>query len=191
MRKVTNHWDERYTAVTQPGAVAPVLLNNLYLAKPEGRALDLACGTGANALYLAAAGFSVEAWDTSVVAIERLRTFSINAALVVNAIQRDAAKIRTFEDFFDLVVVSRFLDRGLCAAIARAVKPGGLLFYQTHTRTRPESSNGPSNPDYLLEDNELLRLFPGLLVRSYHEPGLNRDSLRGERGSAWLVGQRL
>jgi len=68
-----------------------------------------------------------------------------------------------------VIVVSRFLDRGLCPALAHALKPGGLLFYQTYTI---DSSEGPGNPAYRLQRNELLRLFPDLQVIFYREEGI-------------------
>ena len=86
---------------------------------------------------------------------------------------------------FDVVVVVRFLERALCDAIAAALRPGGLLFYQTFTRER--SGPGPSNPDFLLAPGELLGLFPGLQTVYYREDRLIGDLAAGLRGEALLV----
>jgi len=55
----------------------------------------------------------------------------------------------------DVIVVSRFLQRSLCSKLCDALRPNGVLFYQTFT-------SGLSNPDYLLKENELPELFASL-----------------------------
>lgn len=92
-------------------------------------------------------------------------------------------------DSFDVIVVSRFLERALCPAIAAALRPGGLLFYQTFVRD-DVGAHGPANPAYRLERNELLRLFPQLTLRLYREEGRVGDVTRGVRDEAWLIAQR-
>jgi tellurite methyltransferase len=66
-------WDQRYLCSDRFPPPVPVLSQNLHLLPSRGRALDLACGLGANALLLAEQGLEVVAWDLSPVAIERLR----------------------------------------------------------------------------------------------------------------------
>ncbi|PUD99067.1 MAG: hypothetical protein C3L24_11545, partial [Candidatus Sedimenticola endophacoides] len=63
-------WDRRHGEAQGPGQVAEVLRQNLHLLPPWGRALDLACGRGANALLMARQGLRVSAWDLSPVAQE-------------------------------------------------------------------------------------------------------------------------
>ena len=70
-----------------------------------------------------------------------------------------------------------------------ALKPGGLLFYQTFTRHKLDKS-GPSNPDYLLARNELLQLFAPLTVIYYQEYPAIGDLQRGNRNEAQLIGQK-
>jgi SAM-dependent methyltransferase len=66
-------WDERHASATEIGAPAEVLLRNAHLLPGAGDAIDLACGRGANALWLAEhSGLTVQAWDFSPVAIETL-----------------------------------------------------------------------------------------------------------------------
>jgi SAM-dependent methyltransferase len=92
-------------------------------------------------------------------------------------------------DGFDVVVVSHFLDRKLMPAIAAALRPGGVLFYQTFTR-EAVTECGPSNPAFRLETNELLRLVDELVVRFYREEGRLGDIDRGTRDVAMLIAQR-
>ncbi|WP_240905903.1 hypothetical protein [Thiorhodococcus mannitoliphagus] len=72
--------------------------------------------------------------------------------------------------------------------MAAALRPGGLLLYQTFSR-EAVTDRGPSNPDYRLAPNELLRLFPGLIVRAYRDEGCVGDTRRGTRDIAFLVAQ--
>jgi hypothetical protein len=89
---------------------------------------------------------------------------------------------------FDLILVAHFLDRSLAPAIAGALSPGGVLFYQTFSR-ESVSVCGPSDPAYRLAPNELLDLFPSLIVRAYRDEGRLGDTTRGIRDLALLVAQ--
>jgi hypothetical protein len=88
-----------------------------------------------------------------------------------------------------VILVCRFLDRGLVPALISALRPQGLIFYQTFLR-EAVSPDGPRNPDYRLESNELLRLFAPLHVLAYHEEGLVGDLAQGRRNEAMLVAQK-
>ena len=92
-------------------------------------------------------------------------------------------------NMFDVICVSFYLERAITTQIMEALKPQGLLFYQTFTHERV-SDQGPSNPSYRLKPNELLELFAPLHVLSYQELGLVGNVERGVRDVAWLVGQR-
>ncbi|MDD5321300.1 MAG: methyltransferase domain-containing protein [Methylococcales bacterium] len=166
-----------------------VLTENDFLLPQTGAALDLACGLGGNAIFLAELGLSVTAWDVSSVAIDKLTAYAVHKVLNVNACQQ-IITANSFNGYqFDVIVVSRFLDRTLSDAIIGALKPDGLLFYQTFTRekTRPKP---PNNPDYLLTENELLTLFLPLRVIFYRENALIGNQERGLRNEAQFVGQK-
>lgn len=182
-------WDARYRANARFPEPARVLCENTHLLPESGRALDLACGLGAGALTLAEHGLQVCAWDLSPVAIERLRLECKAQALCLDAEVRDVTREPPMPASFDVILVAHFLDRALVPAIAAALRPGGLLFYQTFIR-EAVSGLGPSNPDYRLSRNELLRLFPRLVVRVYREEGRLGDLSRGARDVAQLVAER-
>ncbi len=181
-------WDARYrdTAETPP---ARVLIENAHLLPPRGRALDLACGLGANALVLAGRGLETFAWDSSAVAIERLRDLARVRGVRVHASVRDVVKQPPAPRDFDVIIVSHFLDRSLTGHLIAALRPHGLLYYQTFTRTRI-GDEGPRNPAYLLEDGELLTLFAPLQPLVYREEGLVGDTGSGFRGQAMLVARK-
>jgi SAM-dependent methyltransferase len=184
-------WDARHGDPDKQPGVAEVLSRNRHLLPREGRALDLACGLGGNALLLAEQGLEVSAWDLSPVAIGRLKRVAEERRL-----NRLLAEVRDIEqdpppaDSFDVILVSYYLERSLVPHIIGALKPGGLLFYQTFTRITV-GSEGPSNPDFRLGDNELLRLFGALKVRVYREENCLGDLTRGTRDLAMLVAEKV
>lgn len=188
--ELTQKWNARYQdadpSVTRP---SEVLNSFAYLLPSKGQALDLACGLGGNARLLAARGLETTAWDLSPVAIDRLKAHAAAENLSIKASVRDVQAKPPEADAFDVIVVGYFLERDLAAAIEQALKPGGLLFYQTWTREAVDD-RGPGNPAFRLAPNELLQLFPRLRVISYREEGLFGDLAQGLRNEAWLVAAR-
>lgn len=182
-------WDARYREAQEIGQATRVLRENLHLLPRSGRALDLACGLGANALLLAAQGLEAHAWDLSEAAVARVREQARAMRLPVRAEVRDVVAQPPTPSSFDVIVVSRFLDRSLTAHLIEALRPGGLLFYQTYTLARIDDS-GPGNPEYRLKNNELLALFAPLRILVYQEEGLVGDLGRGFRNEAMLVAQK-
>ncbi|MDD4913893.1 MAG: class I SAM-dependent methyltransferase [Methylococcales bacterium] len=183
-------WDECYrNQPQQPPAAANVLERSRCLLPQQGRALDLACGLGGNALLLAEAGLQVEAWDISAIALQALQKNAAERRLAITVRQCRIAPEMLPKAAFDVIVISRFLDRTLCNAIMAALDFGGLLFYQTFTR-RKLDPQGPNNPDYLLAENELLSLFPALTLIFYQEYARVGDLNCGDRNEAQFIGQK-
>lgn len=191
MNTAAAKWDRIYRqqSADAPAVAADVLAGHLCLLPAQGRALDLACGLGGNALLLAEAGLSVDAWDISAVALEKLQRAATDRSLPVTTRQCEIAPSLLAAERFEVIVISRFLDRALCNAIMAALNPGGLLFYQTFTRSKPDQQ-GPNNPDYLLADNELLRLFAPLRLIFYQEYARIGDMGHGDRHEARFIGQK-
>jgi SAM-dependent methyltransferase len=187
---ITQHWNQRYTANSALPQPTQVLLDYGYLLPTTGQALDLACGLGANALLLAERGLETWAWDVSSVAIARLKEIITQVGSAVHAEVRDVTIPPFPVNGFDVIVVSHFLERSLNHAIMAALRPNGLLFYQTFSKLRI-ADGGPRNPNFLLEDNELLRLFANLRVRIYREETDLGDVQQGFRNEAMLVAQRV
>ena len=188
--KLRAKWDERHGDPGKGPSTAKVLAENLHLLPASGQALELACGLGGNALALAARGLEVSAWDLSPVAIRRLREFAASAGLSnLRAEVRDVEEAPPAPESFDVIVVSYYLERSLTPGLIAALRPGGLIFYQTFTRIAV-SQEGPSNPIFRLSDNELLRLFDSLRVRVYREENRLGDLRLGTRDVAMLVAQR-
>ena len=183
-------WDAKYRAGyhdrTKP---ADVLSEYGHLLPVQGRALDLACGTGANALFLARRGLKTTAWDISAEAMAVLRTQAAANNLVLETRTCDVTDTVIPAQSFDVISVSYFLERTLFPAIINALKMNGLLFYQTWLRERC-TEKGPRNEDFRLGANELLQLCGGLHIIIYREEGLTGDPGQGLRDEVMLIGQR-
>lgn len=190
MSEAQQKWDARYQQHDGDWPVAAdVLTQNQHLLPDSGKALDLACGLGGNALLLAETGLAVTAQDISPIAIDKLQLIAQKLALQINVEVRDVLVTPPAAAQYDVIVVSYFLERALAPAIMHALKPGGVLFYQTWCRQKV-ADKGPTNPDYLLADNELLTLFADLKLRVYREEALLGDKSQGFRNVAMLVAER-
>ncbi len=183
-------WNRRYREAPagKPGACA-VLREYTFLLPETGTALDLACGRGGNALFLARRGLHAHAWDISGEAIETLARKAESEGLCLQTEVRDVQESPPAPGTFDVICISFYLERGLCGAITEALRPNGLLYYQTFIHEKV-SDEGPSNPAYRLGANELLELFAPLHVLAYRELGRVGDTGQGVRDTAWLVAQR-
>ncbi len=180
-------WNAHYLPSLESPSPAEVLQQNPHLLPKQGKALDLACGLGANALLLASHGLQTSAWDVSLVAIEKLKEQACEKGLDVDAQTRDVVARPPEPESFDVVIVHRFLDRKLFPALINSLKPEGLLYYQTFIKQKG-SDNGPSNPDYLLGPNELLKLCAPLQILFYREEARIGDVTQGFRDMAMMVG---
>jgi len=100
-------------------------------------------------LWFGQQSLAVTAFDISKVAINKLIHTASQHQLTINAYQQQITPDRLQPNSFDVIVVSRFLDRTLMNAIIDVLNSNGLLFYQTFTREKA-TDTPPHNPDYLL-----------------------------------------
>jgi 2-polyprenyl-3-methyl-5-hydroxy-6-metoxy-1,4-benzoquinol methylase len=189
VKALQEKWDAIYRRQNAPGQVSELLTAHQFLLPDQGKALDLACGGGANALWLAAAGLQTDAWDISSAALENLQNSARSQRLRINTRQCDISPEMMPVNAYEVIVISRFLDRSLCNAIMMALKYGGLLFYQTFTLDKCDRQ-GPANPEYLLTTNELLSLFKPLTLVYYQEYARIGNLQRGDRDMAYYIGQK-
>lgn len=191
MSESRKKWDAIYSQKTGfPGAPSRVLAENVHLLPPAGDALEIACGLAGNAVLLAERGFATRAWDISQVAIEQVNRYARERGLPLSGEARDVMARPPEPASCDVIVVAHFLERALAPHIVRTLRRGGLLFYQTFTRTRVTDA-GPGNPEFRLDDNELLTLFSPLRLLVYREEGRVGDLDRGLRDEALIVAQKL
>lgn len=181
-------WDALYRDA-QVGAASRVLIENAHLLPASGDALDMACGMGANGFFLAQRGLRVAAWDVSCVAIDKINSLAAQCGLAMVGVAKNVVADPPASNCFDVIVVAHFLEREIFPALLAALKPRGLLFYQTFTRVRTNDA-GPRNEAYRLADNELLQLCGELRLLVYREEGTVGDIRTGFRNLAMLVGQK-
>jgi tellurite methyltransferase len=183
-------WDARHGGTRAIPKPALVLRQWPHLLPEGGTALDFACGLGGSTLWLAERGFRVSAWDLSNVAIARLREAAQLRGLHIDARVRDLTARPPSPESFELILVAHFLDRDLAPSIAAALRPGGLLFYQTFAR-ESHGRRGPTSPAYRLARNELIHLFPDLTIRAYRAEGRLAAPESGLGDLALMVAQRV
>jgi SAM-dependent methyltransferase len=164
-------WDRRYADVENLWAVKP---NRFLVAETEalepGRALDLACGEGQNAIWLASLGWTVTGVDFSEVAIAKARARAERDGVDVEFISADLRTYEPARDAFDLVLVL-YLHiqpderRAVLDKAAAALTSGGTFVLVGHDLTNmTEGVGGPSDPDIHVTPDEIASELPGLEI---------------------------
>lgn len=137
---------------------------------PRGRVLDVAAGSGREAVFLAMHGFDVECWDRAPEALERAHALAARHGVSIRSRVTDLEYREVPEPGgFEVVMVFRFLHRPLFPWLERAVAPGGALVYETYRRGQ-EVHGRPTHPRFLLTPGELSSAFPPLSVVLHEEP---------------------
>jgi SAM-dependent methyltransferase len=163
---------------------------------PKGRALDVACGTGRHALYLAAHGFEVDAIDRDRESLAKLSAAAAQrhlTHLTVNTVdlERQTDERPEFPaDTYDVILVSFYLHRPLFPWIIEALKPQGVLVYETFTIENYVRHRHPRRWEFCLAQNELLRLTSALRVLWYDESEHEGGHGTGSAFTAQLVARK-
>jgi SAM-dependent methyltransferase len=142
------------------------LVEHAHLLPAAGDALDVACGTGRHALWLARRGFATLALDRDGAAVQAVRDEAIRIGVPVRAEVADLESglpAAIPPGAFDLVVVVHYLHRPLMPVLRQALRPGGVLVYETFTRDQARRGR-PTNPAFLLEPGELRDLVQPLEI---------------------------
>jgi len=179
-------WNARYgaRAVGLWHAPSPFLREHLALL-PRGPVLELAIGEGHNAIFLAQQGFSVTGIDISEVAVAHALQVARQAGITIEAHVMDLRGATLPVAAYSVVACFYYLQRDLFPQIIAALKPGGMVVYETYTIEQARYGH-PTNPAYLLQPNELLQVFKGLRVRVY------RDLIvEGPRAVASVIAEKL
>ncbi len=187
-------WDEAYrNADIESALPSQVLSENGYLLPDGGDALDVACGRAGNALFLENNGFVVDAVDSSAVVLGSLKNYidahDLNIQCLLKDLENPQREKPLFDKKYDVIVISYYLHRDLFPEIINALKPNGLLFYQTWSQLKCTDA-GPSNPKFRFQSGELLLSFHLLKTISYRENGLLGDCNQGLRNEVQLVAQK-
>jgi SAM-dependent methyltransferase len=182
-------WDRRYASVENLWAVKP---NRFLVAEagdlPPGRALDLACGEGQNAVWLATLGWEVVGVDFSEVAIAKARARAERDGVRVEFAVADLLEYEAPAGVFDLVLllylhIPAAARPRVLAKAAAALAPGGTLVLVGHDLTNlTDGVGGPSDPGLLFTPDQIASELPGLeiekaerVLRDVH--GEERDAI--------------
>jgi SAM-dependent methyltransferase len=170
------------------------LTANAHLLPQTGDALDVACGSGRHALWLAERGLRTTAVDRDADRIQALNAEAMrhNLPLKAEVIDLESATFQFTPDVHDVVVVVHYLHRPLFPSLIAALRPGGLLVYETFTRAQAARGR-PTNPAFLLEPGELLTRVQPLEVLASREgdyEGRMVASVIARRAIGWPPARR-
>ena len=136
---------------------------------PKGRVLDVAMGSGRNAIFLAKMGLEVEGIDLSseavTKALELARKVDANLTARVVDLEGDHS---IEKGAYDVIICFNYLQRSLIPGIKDGLRPGGMIVYETFIIDQTRFGK-PTNPDHLLNHNELLDMFRDLRCLRYRE----------------------
>ena len=141
----------------------------MALLPEQGKVLDVAMGTGRNAVYLAQRGYEVDGIDISHEAIEAALALAQKEGVLINAKPADLESGYILpQNVYDVIICFNYLHRPLTGQIKYALKPGGIVAYETFITDQAQFGR-PRNPDHLLKHNELLDMFCDFRCLRYHE----------------------
>lgn len=175
-------WESRYRERSDDGVRPPSqFLVEQCRQLPRGRALDVATGDGRHALYLARRGWAVDAIDFAYAGLACLVGIARRDRLPVTALQADLEVFPLPRDHYDAIVNVRYLQRSLTEALKCALRPGGMIVFETFLRDQQRLGH-PKNPAFLLERGELADRFRDFEMLAYREGRCETES-----GPAFLV----
>jgi len=183
-------WDARYRDGAYEGRSHPTALLAEWLPRlPRGRALDVPCGAGRNALFLAANGYEVTALDISVVGLDRGRHTAAERGLTIDWLRADLDDPERAlpAGRFNLIVWARYVHPTLMPYLIARLAIGGALLCEQHLMTE-EPVAGPTSAGFRLTPGELNRSAAGLRIEHSYE-GLVVDPDGRSVALAQLIGR--
>jgi tellurite methyltransferase len=182
-------WDERYAAGRYASEEPHRLLVECVGKAPPAKALDLACGTGRHALFLAKNGWQVTAVDNSAVGVEvaRARASEKGLEIVFSVADLENGEFTIEPDTYDLICDFYYLQRDLFPPMKRGLRPGGVIISTIHIHGEGEEREG-----FLLKEGELRAFFADLEILHYHETQItDPDAGDHHHRTAEIVARRI
>ena len=185
------HWNRKYRESPDSWMVPDPFLPQAFseyilpMFPDGGSALDLAGGAGRHAIWLAKQGWEVTLIDISETGVEQARQNAGPLATHIHFVVDDLTHFKAAQTgpSFEIVLAFFYLERKIFSELVKAVRPGGLLLYKTHTVSQARLAGGPKNPAHLLEPGELLQLAKGMRVLHYRET-------EAEKATAELIARK-
>jgi tellurite methyltransferase len=129
------------------------LVENVSLL-PPGKALDVAMGSGRNAIYLAQMGYEVTGVDISQESVNMALQAAARLGVSLLAQVADLEKGYSItRDDYDVIICFNYLQRSLIPQIKAGIKTGGMIVYETYIIDQAHLFGKPRNQDYLLQHN--------------------------------------
>ncbi len=164
---------------------AHFLTENIELL-PKGRVLDVAMGSGRNAIYLANLGFDVEGIDISPEAINSALASARKIGVTIRAQIADLeGNYSITKSNYNVIISFNYLQRSLIPQIKDGLRKGGIVVYETFIIDQAQFGK-PRNPDYLLRHNELLDMFRDFRCLRYRE-----GIMEGPKAIASIIAQKV
>jgi len=181
-------WNQRYAEDSYRKSNPVNLLSDWLPKVPVGRALDVACGAGRNSIFMAEAGFQVDAIDISREGLKETRKKAEQQGLVLNLIEHDLDEPYSFDTDYDLIVMLWYVDLELVTQLCECLTPGGYLLCEEHLRSEQEVI-GPGNPDFRVAPGALREAVSTLELLLYEE-SVEPIEEGGQVASARVVAQK-
>ena len=163
-----NKWNQRYAEDSYRKTNPVTLLSDWLPRIPVGKALDVACGAGRNTIYLAEAGFQVDAIDISAEGLLQVTEKATEKGLVVTCIEHDFDEFYAFNTRYDLILVLWYVNLGMIKQLCENLAPGGFLICEEHLRSEQDVI-GPGNPDFRVAPGALREAVSSLDLLLYEE----------------------
>lgn len=172
-----NRWDERYSSKDYEPRKKPADLLTKWIDRlPPGKALDLACGSGRNALFLAEKGYKVTAIDISSTAIKMAQSQALEKGLEINWVVSDLDKFK-INGQYDVILSFFYVNKKMVPDIIKSLNAGGILIFQSHMLP-PVPSKEPHKERFRFKPGEMRQLFKGLKVLDYEERQVDEEGDR-------------
>jgi len=183
LQKDIERWNLKFSGreINESPRADALLVDNAWLPK-SGTVLDIAAGSGQNAVYLATRGYQVTAVDGSSEGLSLARQLAARCGVNIITEQMDLDENHPAGSF-DMVIVFHYLNRPLYRRLPDLLKPGGILIAKTFNLDFARQKPG-FNPDYVLADNELPALFSDLEILEHAE------SPEGSVGKSHIVARK-
>jgi SAM-dependent methyltransferase len=160
------HWDQRYSheaSRSVPRSPNGLVTEHLDLFPSNGLVLDMACGVTSTGVYLASRGQQIIALDVSIAALRIAQSQVKKDALPISLAVMDLTDPWLPREHFDVILNFYYLSRPLWKTYREAIKPGGLLFFETFL------CEADMNPDHYLDSLELKKVFDDWEIIRYAE----------------------
>lgn len=166
-------WDARYSSGSYSERRHPTALLTQFIDEfSRGPVLDVACGAGRNALFLAKSGFEVDAIDISTAGLDRLRADAQERDLTIRTHEADLEhgipESLPLKGCYDLIVMMRYVNQPLIGPLLHRLADNGLFVSEQHLKT-DQDVVGPRSEAFRLAPGELLDAVQPLRIHFYRE----------------------